>query len=83
MRKLILIALCFVFSGLLFSENSGNYYISCSKCKEYTKKHRGYSYCLGCPAWRRYDLELGQHEYMVYRCQHGHELHVSYKKTGE
>lgn len=79
MRK-ILALIMFVFICSAFAEkNTGVHFIQCYKCKSATVRMRGYSGCTGCPAWRRYDLEKGQHEHMVYKCQHGHTLYLSYQ----
>lgn len=80
MKKLIvLLGIVFSLGIVSAKENSGTFSIACYKCKEATlNSKRGYSDCLGCPAYRRYDLEKG-HEYMIYKCHHGHTLYVAYK----
>lgn len=43
---------------------NGNYTIPCFFCKRSTlETNVGYSYCLGCPTWRRYDLESKHYVY--------------------
>lgn len=65
----------------VYVSHSGSPNVRCYKCKYCTEVScRGYSYCLGCPAWRRYDIHIikeGDARYATYRCQHGHELLVS------
>lgn len=65
----------------VFVTHNGSPNIRCYKCKYCTEVScSGYSYCLGCPAWRRYDIQIikeGDARYATYRCQHGHELLVS------
>lgn len=81
MRKFLILILL-VSIGLVFAdekENTGAHFVQCYKCKSAAVRMRGYAGCTGCPAWRRYDLEKGQHEHMVYKCQHGHTLYLSYQ----
>ncbi len=65
----------------VYVSHSGSPNVRCYKCKYCTEVScKGYSYCLGCPAWRRYDIQIikeGDARYATYRCQHGHELLVS------
>ena len=65
----------------VFVSHDGSQNVQCYKCKYCTEVScKGYSYCLGCPAWRRYDIPIkieGDAHYTTYRCQHGHELLVS------
>ena len=65
----------------VYVTHSGSPNVRCYKCKYCTEVScRGYSYCLGCPAWRRYDIQIikeGNASYATYRCQHGHTLLVS------
>lgn len=65
----------------IFVSHNGSQNVRCYKCKYCTEVScKGYSYCLGCPAWRLYDIPIkkeGKAAYATYRCQHGHELLVS------
>ena len=65
----------------VFVTHNGSPNIQCYKCKCATRVTCvGYSYCLGCPAWRRYDIaniKEGDAVYTTYRCPHGHTLLVS------
>ena len=65
----------------VFVPHNGSQNVRCYKCKYCTEVScKGYSYCLGCHAWRRYDIPIkieGDAHYTIYRCQHGHELLVS------
>ena len=65
----------------VFITHDGFANVRCYKCKYCTDVScKGYSYCLGCPAWRKFDIPIkkeGKAAYATYRCQHGHELLVS------
>lgn len=65
--------------GLSVFAWDGYFSLPCEACKKMTLGYkRGYSYCLGCPAWRRFDLEKGDDlHYMIYKCQHGHTFKIS------
>lgn len=64
-----------------FVSHNGSQNVQCYKCKYRTKVScRGYGYCLGCHAWRRYDIPIkieGDAHYSTYKCKHGHTLLVS------
>ena len=90
MKKLFIILLLFIV-GFVFAEKktykmnpSGNFTLACPRCKELTQgSMKGYCVCLGCAMWRRYSLELGEHEYFIYKCKHGHTIYLHYDGTAE
>lgn len=78
MKKAVAALMMLLGSALLGAR--ANYSIRCYKCEEAAKRHRYEASCIGCPTWRIHAEETKEH--FVYRCKHGHTLHVD-KKTGE
>lgn len=74
MKKNFIFAAIVLFGVSAFAWD-GSQNIPCVACKEATvKTAKGYSYCMGCPAWRMYAIE--KDGYMRYNCPHGHNLRI-------
>lgn len=95
MRKLLAFAIVLLAVTTLFAESkitrsykdvpvfvthTGSANVMCYKCKEHTKRKPACGSCLGCPAWRMYNIPhktIDGNKYTTYHCQHGHTLLVS------